>query len=109
MPGTCDLSVSYWALPAFHNNCKPPIRRAPPRRAVVDSPPAEERPTMNDLTYEFQRMISRRAEIKLTTKSDGPQAAWERYSREHGINQQRFKTDLVKLRNRFNSIGSGRE
>ena len=64
---------------------------------------------MNDLTYEFQRMASRRAEIKRATKADGAQAAWERYSREHGLNQQRFKTDLGKLRDRFDGIGSERE
>jgi len=64
---------------------------------------------MNDLTYEFQRMSSRSAEIKQATKADGAQAAWERYSREHGLNQQRFKSDLGKLRDRFDGIGSGRE
>ena len=64
---------------------------------------------MNDLTYEFQRMISRSAEIKQSTKADGAQGAWERYSREHGLNLQRFKTDLAKLRDRFEGIGSGRE
>ena len=64
---------------------------------------------MNDLTYEFQRMISRSAEIKAATKSDGVQAAWESYSRTHGLNQQRFRTELGKLRDRFNGIASGRE
>ena len=62
---------------------------------------------MNDLTYEYQRMISRAAEIKRAMKADGAQAAWERYSREHGLNQQRFKNDLGKLRERFEGIGSG--
>ena len=62
---------------------------------------------MNDLTYEYQRMISRAAEIKRAMKTDGAQAAWERYSREHGLNQQRFKNDLGKLRERFEGIGSG--
>ena len=64
---------------------------------------------MNDLTYEFQRMISRSAEIKAATKSDGAQAAWERYSREHHINQQRFKGELGKLRDRVEGIASGRD
>jgi hypothetical protein len=64
---------------------------------------------MNDLTYEFQRMISRSAEIKAATKSDGAQAAWDSYSRTHGLNQQRFRTELGKLRERFNGIASGRD
>jgi hypothetical protein len=64
---------------------------------------------MNDLTYEFQRMISRSAEIKEATKADGAQAAWERYSREHQLNQQRFRSELGKLRDRFNVVGSGRD
>ncbi|MEK6375065.1 MAG: hypothetical protein AABO58_20530 [Acidobacteriota bacterium] len=64
---------------------------------------------MNDLTYEFQRMISRSAEIKEATKSDGSQAAWERYSRDHGLNQQRFRSELGKLRDRFDGIASGRD
>jgi len=64
---------------------------------------------MNDLTYEFQRMISRSAEIKAATKSDGSEAAWERYSRDHGLNQQRFRSELGKLRDRFEGIASGRE
>jgi hypothetical protein len=64
---------------------------------------------MTDLTYEFQRMRSRSTEIKEATKSDGAKAAWERYSRDHGLNQQRFRTELGKLRDRFDTIGSGRE
>lgn len=64
---------------------------------------------MNDLTYEFQRMISRSAEIKEATKSDGAQAAWERYSHTHGLNQQRFRSELGKLRDRFDGIASGRD
>ena len=64
---------------------------------------------MNDLTYEFQRMVSRSSEIREATKSHGAQAAWETYSREHGLDQQRFKTDLGKLRVRFDGIGSGRK
>jgi hypothetical protein len=64
---------------------------------------------MNDLTYEFQRMRSRSAEIKQATKSDGVQAAWEQYSRDHGLNQQRFRGELGKLRDRFDTIGSGRD
>ncbi len=62
---------------------------------------------MNDLTYEFQRMISRSAEIKEATKANGAEAAWERYSRTHGLNLQRFRGELGKLRDRFNGIGSG--
>jgi len=64
---------------------------------------------MNDLTYEFQRMVSRRAEIQAATKAEGLQAAWEKYSREHGLDGQRFRTELSKLRVRFSRIASGRE
>lgn len=64
---------------------------------------------MNDLTYEFQRMVSRSREIREATKSHGSQAAWEKYSREHGLDQQRFNRDLGKLRVRFDGIGSGRD
>ena len=64
---------------------------------------------MNDLTYEFQRMTNRSTEIRQATKADGAQVAWERYSREHGLNQQRFRGDLGKLRDRFDGIGSGRD
>jgi len=62
---------------------------------------------MNDLTYEFQRMVSRTAEIREATKNEGTQAAWEKYSRTHGLDQQRFRTDLGKLRKRFDGIASG--
>ena len=64
---------------------------------------------MNDLTYEFQRMFSRRAEIEAATKAKGAQAAWDQYSREHGLDQQRFKRELTALRTRFDLVGSGRE
>jgi hypothetical protein len=64
---------------------------------------------MTDLTYEFQRMVSRSSEIRESTKGNGAQAAWDKYSRTHGLNQQRFKSDLAKLRSRFDGIGSGRE
>lgn len=63
---------------------------------------------MNDLTYELQRMVSRKSEIQEMTKKNGAQAAWEKYSREHGLDQRRFKADLNKLRSRFDEIGSGR-
>jgi hypothetical protein len=63
---------------------------------------------MNDLTYEFQRMASRRSEIQEAAKKNGAEAAWEKYSREHGLDQRRFKTDLKKLRSRFDGIASGR-
>ena len=62
---------------------------------------------MNDLTYEFQRMVNRSTEIRTETMSNGAQAAWEKYSRTHGIDQQRFKGDLSKLRARFDGIASG--
>ena len=62
---------------------------------------------MDDLTYEYQRMVSRSTEIKTTTKTDGLQAAWEKYSRTHGLNQQRFRTELSKLRVRFDGIAAG--
>ena len=64
---------------------------------------------MNDLTYEFQRMVSRQSEIEQATSKDGVQAAWEAYSRDHGLDHRRFKTDLSKLRRRFENIGSGRD
>lgn len=63
---------------------------------------------MNDLAYEFQRMVSRRSEILEATKSHGAQAAWEKYSRDHGLDLRRFKNDLAQLRARFDGIGSGR-
>lgn len=62
---------------------------------------------MNDLAYEFQRMVSRRSEIRDATKSHGAQAAWEKYSRAHGLDLQRFRNDLNQLRTRFDGIGSG--
>lgn len=64
---------------------------------------------MNDLTYEFQRMVSRAREIQETTKAEGLQAAWEKYSRTHGLDGQRFRSELSKLRVRFDRIASGRE
>ena len=63
---------------------------------------------MNDLAYEFQRMVSRRAEIQEMIKNDGAQAAWEKYSLAHGLTQQRFKSELGKLRVRFDGIASKR-
>jgi hypothetical protein len=64
---------------------------------------------MNDLTYEFQRMVSRSAEIREATKSHGAPAAWAKYSHDHGLDRQRFKSDLNELRVRFNVVGSGRD
>ena len=64
---------------------------------------------MNDLVYEFQRMVSRHAEIKEMIRNEGTQTAWEKYSQAHGLNQQRFKGELGKLRLRFDGIGSGRD
>ena len=63
---------------------------------------------MNDVTYEFQRMISRKSEIQEAAKKEGAAAAWEKYSREHGLDQRRFKAELNKLRKRFESIASGK-
>jgi hypothetical protein len=65
---------------------------------------------MNDLTYELQRMVSRSSEIREATKSKGAQAAWEQYSRDHGLDRQRFGTgtELRQLQGRFDGIGSGR-
>jgi|GEM_PF-5466814 len=60
---------------------------------------------MNDLTYEFQRMVNRSAEIQTEIEANGAQAAWEKYSRAHGIDHIRFKGDLSKLRARFSEIG----
>lgn len=62
---------------------------------------------MNDLTYEFQRMVSRNTEIQAAIKSSGADAAWEKYSRDHGLTEQRFRRDLKQLRVRFESIGAG--
>jgi hypothetical protein len=64
---------------------------------------------LNDLTYEFQRMFSRKAEIEAATKASGAQAAWEQYSRAHGLDQRRFKGELATLRSRFDTVGAGRE
>jgi hypothetical protein len=61
---------------------------------------------MNDLTYEFQRMISRRAEIRTATKDHGAQNAWDQYSSAHGLDRQRFKDELPQLRRRFDEIGA---
>ena len=63
---------------------------------------------MNDLTYEFQRMVSRATEIREAIKAHGAQAAWEQYSRDHGLDLQRFRGELSTLRKRFDGIGSGR-
>jgi len=65
---------------------------------------------MNDLTYEFQRMVSRSTEIREATKAKGAQAAWEQYSKEHGLDKQRFSnaSELRQLQGRFEGIGSGR-
>ena len=63
---------------------------------------------MDDLTYEFQRMVSRSAEIEASTKSLGAQAAWEKYSRDHGLDERRFRTNLSELRRRFDQVGSRR-
>jgi hypothetical protein len=64
---------------------------------------------MDDLTYEFQRMFSRTAEIKETAGKKGWEAAWESYSRTHGLDQQRFRTELSKLRARFQSIANAKK
>lgn len=64
---------------------------------------------MNDLTYEFQRMFSRKAEIEAATKANGAQAAWEQYSRDHFLDQRRFRTELPILRSRFDTVGAGRK
>ena len=64
---------------------------------------------MNDVTYEFQRMVSRSSEIRAQVKAAGPQAAWEKYSRDHGLDERRFGTELADLRLRFDQIGSGKK
>jgi hypothetical protein len=64
---------------------------------------------MDDLTYEFQRMISRTTEIRDAAGKKGWEAAWEGYSKTHGLDQQRFRTELPKLRARFQSIATGKK
>jgi hypothetical protein len=64
---------------------------------------------MDDLTYEYQRMISRAAEIKEAANKNGWEAAWDGYSRTHGLDQQRFRTELPKLRARFQGIATGKK
>ena len=64
---------------------------------------------MDDLTYEFQRMTSRAAEIKEAAGKQGLDAAWEQYSQTHGLNQQRFRSELPKLKARFQGIASGKK
>jgi hypothetical protein len=64
---------------------------------------------MDDLTYEYQRMISRSAEIKEIATKKGLDTAWETYSRTHGLDQQRFRTELPKLRARFQGIATGKK
>lgn len=64
---------------------------------------------MDDLTYEFQRMISRTAEIKEASNKKGWEAAWEGYSRTHGLDQQRFRTELPKLKARFQGIATSKK
>ena len=59
---------------------------------------------MDDLTYEFQRMTSRADEIRETAHKKGWEVAWEGYSRTH-----RFRTELPKLRARFQGIASGKK
>ena len=64
---------------------------------------------MNDLTYEFQRMFSRKAEIEAASKAKGVQAAWEQYCRDHNLDQKRFKNEMATLRSRFDLVAVGRE
>jgi hypothetical protein len=64
---------------------------------------------MDDLTYEFQRMISRSAEIRESAGKKGWEVAWETYSRTHGLDQQRFRNELPKLRTRFQSIATSKK
>ncbi len=64
---------------------------------------------MDDLTYEFQRMISRTTEIKDASNKKGWEAAWEGYSRTHGLDQQRFRAELPKLRARFQGIATNKK
>jgi hypothetical protein len=35
--------------------------------------------------------------------------AWEGYSKTHGLDQQRFRTELPKLRARFQSIATSKK
>ncbi|HEV7767183.1 MAG TPA: hypothetical protein VGQ76_19435 [Thermoanaerobaculia bacterium] len=64
---------------------------------------------MDDLTYEYQRMISRSSEIREIATKKGWEAAWEGYSRMHGIDQQRFRSELPKLRARFQGIATNKK
>lgn len=61
---------------------------------------------MTDLTYELQRMVSRASEIQAAARKNGAPAAWEAYSRDHGIDQRRFKGELAKLRTRFEAVAA---
>ncbi len=54
-------------------------------------------------------MFSRKTEIATATKANGAQAAWEQYSRDHGIDRRRFKSELTILRSRFDVVGAGGE
>ena len=54
-------------------------------------------------------MFSRKVEIESATKANGAQAAWEKYSRDHGLDYRRFKSELATLRSRFDLVGAGRE
>jgi hypothetical protein len=63
---------------------------------------------MTDLTYELQRMTSRTSEIEAAVKRNGPQVAWDQYSRTHGLDERRFKKQLSELRLEFDRIGSRR-
>ena len=64
---------------------------------------------MDDLTYEVQRMTSRADEIRETAHKKGWEVAWEGYSRTHGLDTHRFRTELPKLRARFQGIASGKK
>lgn len=51
-------------------------------------------------------MVSRAAEIQAAARKNGAHAAWEAYSRDHGIDQRRFKGELAKLRTRFEAVAA---
>ena len=47
--------------------------------------------------------------LRETAGKKGWEVAWESYSRAHGLDQQRFRNELSKLRARFQSIATAKK